>query len=41
MPLDPSIISGIKPAQFDMAQFSLMNALTSAMKFRQADEEVN
>jgi hypothetical protein len=39
MPLDPSIISGIKPAQFDMAQFSPMNALTSAMKFRQADEE--
>ena len=39
MPLDPSIIAGIKPAQFDMAQFSPMNALTSAMKFRQADEE--
>ena len=39
MPLDPSIISGIKPAQFDMAQFSPMNALTSAMKFRQAGQE--
>lgn len=39
MPLDPSIIAGIKPAQFDPSQFSQTNALTNAMKFRQADEE--
>ena len=39
MPLDPSIIAGIKPAQFDLSQFSPMNAMTNVMKFRQADEE--
>jgi hypothetical protein len=39
MPLDPSIILGAKPPQFDMAQFSPMNALTSAMKFKQAGQE--
>jgi hypothetical protein len=38
MPLDPSIILGARPVQFDPAQFSQMNALTTAMKFRQADE---
>ena len=39
MPLDPSIISGLKPVQFDPSQFSPMNAMATAMKFRQADEE--
>ena len=39
MPLDPNIILGAKPAQFDLAQFSPMNAMTSAMKFKQADQE--
>jgi hypothetical protein len=39
MPLDPSIILGAKPVQFDMAQFSPINTLTTAMKFRQADQE--
>lgn len=38
MPLDPNIIAGIKPAQFDLSQFSPMNAMTNVMKFRQADE---
>ena len=39
MPLDPSIILGVKPVQVDMAQFSPMNALTNVMKFKQADQE--
>jgi hypothetical protein len=39
MALDPSIILGVKPAQFDLSQFSPMNALTSAMKFKQFDQE--
>jgi hypothetical protein len=39
MPLDPSIILGAKPVQFDMAQFSPINTLTTAMKFKQADQE--
>jgi len=39
MPLDPSIILGAKPVQIDMAQFSPINALTTAMKFKQADQE--
>jgi hypothetical protein len=39
MALDPSIILGAKPVQFDMAQFSPMNALTNAMKFKQYDQE--
>jgi hypothetical protein len=39
MALDPSIILGAKPVQFDMAQFSPMNALTTAMKFKQADQD--
>ena len=39
MPIDPSIISGLRPVQIDMAQFSPMNALTSAMKFKQAGQE--
>ncbi len=39
MPLDPNIILGAKPAQFDLAQFSPMNAMTSAMKFKQAGQE--
>ena len=38
MPLDPNIILGAKPPQFDLSQFSQTNALTSAMKFRQAEE---
>lgn len=39
MALDPSIILGARPAQFDLSQFSPMNALTSAMKFKQAGQE--
>jgi hypothetical protein len=39
MPLDPSIILGAKPVQIDMAQFSPINTLTTAMKFKQADQE--
>ena len=39
MALDPSIILGAKPVQFDMAQFSPMNALTNAMKFKQYGQE--
>jgi hypothetical protein len=39
MPIDPSIISGLKPVQFDMAQFSPMNAMATAAKFKQADQE--
>jgi hypothetical protein len=39
MALDPNIILGAKPVQFDMAQFSPMNALTSAMKFKQYGQE--
>jgi hypothetical protein len=39
MPLDPSIILGAKPVQVDMAQFSPINTLTTAMKFKQADQE--
>ena len=39
MPLDPSIILGARPAQFDMAQFSPMNAMASVMKFKQLDQE--
>jgi hypothetical protein len=39
MPLDPSIILGAKPVQVDFAQFSPINTLTTAMKFKQADQE--
>lgn len=39
MPIDPSIISGLRPVQFDPAQFSPVNALTGAMKFKQLDQE--
>jgi hypothetical protein len=39
MALDPSIILGAKAPQFDMAQFSPMNALTNAMKFKQYGQE--
>ena len=39
MPLDTSIILGAKPPQIDMAQFSPLNAFTTAMKLRQLDEE--
>jgi hypothetical protein len=39
MPLDPNIILGAKPVQFDMAQFSPMNNLAAAMKFKQADHD--
>lgn len=39
MPLDPNIILGAKSPQFDLTQFSPMNALTGAMKLRQLDQE--
>jgi hypothetical protein len=39
MPLDPSIILGARPPQFDFAQLSPMNALTNVMKLRQLDQE--
>jgi hypothetical protein len=39
MPLDPNIILGARPAQFDLAQFSPMNAMATAMKFKQADQD--
>jgi hypothetical protein len=39
MALDPNIILGARPAQFDMAQFSPMNAMTNLMKFKQYDQE--
>jgi 2-hydroxychromene-2-carboxylate isomerase len=39
MPLDPSIISGLRPVQIDAAQFSPMNAMMGAMKLRQLDQE--
>jgi hypothetical protein len=39
MPLDPSIILGAKPVQFDMAQFSPLNAFTTAMKLKQLGQE--
>jgi len=39
MPLDPSIILGAKNPQFDLAQFSPMNTLASAMKLKQLDQE--
>lgn len=39
MPIDPSIISGLRPTQIDFAQLSPMNALSGAMKFRQLDQE--
>jgi hypothetical protein len=39
MPLDPSIILGAKPVQFDMAQFSPVNNLAAVMKFKQADQD--
>ena len=39
MPLDPSIILGAKSPQFDMAQFSPMNAFTTALKLKQLDQE--
>ncbi len=39
MALDPSIILGAKPVQFDMAQFSPVNNLATAMKFKQADQD--
>lgn len=39
MPLDPNIILGAKSPQFDMAQFSPMNTLMSAMKLRQLEQE--
>jgi hypothetical protein len=41
MPLDPSIILGAKPAQFDFAQFSPVNTLASAMKIKQLEQEGN
>jgi hypothetical protein len=39
MPLDPSIILGAKAPQFDLAQFSPVNTLMTAMKFKQLDQE--
>jgi hypothetical protein len=39
MPLDPSIILGAKAPQFDLAQFSPINTLMTAMKFKQLDQE--
>lgn len=39
MPLDTSIILGARQPQFDMAQFSPMNALAAAAKFKQAEQE--
>jgi hypothetical protein len=39
MPLDSNIILGAKPLQLDMAQFSPVNNLMTAMKFKQADQE--
>ena len=39
MALDPSIILGARAPQFDMAQFSPMNTLAAAMKFKQADQD--
>jgi hypothetical protein len=39
MALDPSIILGARAPQIDMAQFSPMNAMTTAMKFKQADQD--
>ena len=39
MPLDPNIIAGIKSPQFDLSQFSPMNAMTNVMKLRQLDQE--
>ena len=39
MPLDPSIILGGRLPQIDAAQFSPMNALATAAKFKQADQE--
>jgi hypothetical protein len=39
MPLDPNIILGAKQPQFDLSQFSPMNAMTNLMKFKQLDQE--
>ena len=39
MPLDPSIILGAKPVQFDLSQFSSTNSLASAMKLKQLEQE--
>lgn len=39
MALDPSIILGAKSPQFDLAQFSPVNTLASAMKLKQLQQE--
>ena len=39
MALDPSIILGARAPQIDMSQFSPMNTLATAMKFKQADQD--
>ena len=39
MALDPSIILGARPAQFDLSQFSPMNAMTNVMKLKQFEQE--
>lgn len=39
MALDPSIILGARAPQIDMAQFSPMNTLAAAMKFKQSEQD--
>jgi hypothetical protein len=39
MPFDPNIILGARPVQIDLAQFSPVNTLMTAMKFKQLDQE--
>jgi hypothetical protein len=39
MALDPSIILGARAPQIDMAQFSPMNTLATAMKFKQSEQD--
>jgi hypothetical protein len=39
MALDPSIILGARAPQIDMSQFSPMNTLATAMKFKQAEQD--
>jgi hypothetical protein len=39
MPLDPSIILGARPTQIDLSQFSPVNTMMTAMKFKQLDQE--
>jgi len=39
MPLDPSIILGVKPAQIDFSQFSPINSLIGALKIKTLGQE--